>query len=328
MNREIFDKAQIILQNRRHNAIVENDRRIQEINRKLPQIREINNQIANAGKDLIKICMSGCDNVQKQQMIEKLKHDNLDAQKASRWHLVNNGYPADYLEIHYNCPKCSDTGYDDNAMMCECFSQLCGKLEADEMNRHSQLELSSFDTFNLSYYKGTDYSIMREHLYYLKGYAENFTPQSNSILLFGGTGLGKTHLSLAVANKVLEKGYSVVYDSSINILHEMEKEHFSREHNSEMTDLVMQTDLLILDDLGTEHTTPFYSSTIYNIINTRLNRKKATIISTNLDYYGISKKYEERVKSRLTTMYVNMEFSGSDVRLQKKNEKTNKKSGI
>ncbi|MDE6780572.1 MAG: ATP-binding protein [Ruminococcus sp.] len=323
MNPEIFDKAQIILQNRRHNAVIENDRRIEEINRKLPQIREINNKIANAGKDLVKICMSGCNAVQKQQMIEKLKCDNLDAQAASRWHLVNNGYPADYLEIHYNCPKCHDTGYDDNAVMCECFNQLCGKLEADEMNKHSQLKLSSFDTFSLSYYKDENYFTMKRIFDYLKNYAVNFNLHSESILIFGNTGLGKTHLSLAVANKVLEKGYSVIYDSAINILHEIEKEHFSREHNSEITDLVMQTDLLILDDLGTEHTTPFYTSTIYNIINTRLNRDIPTIISTNLSYENIQQRYDERVVSRITTQYKSIRFCGTDIRWQKKNKQKN-----
>lgn len=322
MKSEIFDKAQLILQNRRHNAVMENDRRIDEINRQIPKIREINNKISNAGRDLIKICMAGGNDVQ--QRIERLKRDNLEAQAESRQLLIRNGYPADYLDLHYSCPKCGDTGYDDKSVMCECFSKLCGKLEAEEMNRHSRLELSGFDTFSLSYYNGEDYPVMKEIFEAMKRYAENFSHNSRSLLISGKTGLGKTHLSLAVANKVLERGYSVVYDSASNILHEIEKEHFSREHSSEMTDLVMQTDLLILDDLGTEYTTPFYTSTIYNIINTRLNHAKPTIISTNLSKYEITGRYDERVSSRLFAMYVRLEFRGTDVRYQKQYEKNNR----
>ncbi len=316
MNAEIFEKAQLIIQSRRRNAVIESERRINEINNIIPEIKVINDTIFNTGQEAVKTVFAEKDrNIQKQK-IEKLKQDNLEAQAVSRQLLVSNGYPADYLDIHYTCKKCNDTGYYNNSM-CECFTKLCGKLEANEINKRSHLELSSFETFDLSYYKEKDYFTMKKHFDFLKGYAENFTPHSNSLFIFGNTGLGKTHLSLAVANKVLEKGYSVVYDSTINILKEMEKEHFSREHNSEMTDSVIETDLLILDDLGTEHSTPFYNSTLYNIINTRLNRKMPTIISTNLDYNGIRKRYEARIASRLTTLYVNMNFVGSDVRLQR-----------
>ncbi|MDE5619217.1 MAG: ATP-binding protein [Ruminococcus sp.] len=323
MKSEIFEKAQIIIQNRRRNAITESERRTDEINNKIPQIKVINDTIFNTGQKAVKIIFAEKNKDVQQKKIEQLKRDNLEAQEFSRRMLLSNGYPADYLDIHYTCKKCNDTGYYNNSM-CECFTKLCGKLEADEINKHSQLELSSFDTFDLSYYSGSDYFTMEKILDAMKRYAKNFTEHSKSLLISGKTGLGKTHLSLAIANMVLEKGYSVVYDSAANILHEIEKEHFSREHISEMTDLVMETDLLILDDLGTEHTTPFYSSTIYNIINTRLNRAKPTIISTNLSKYEITNRYDARVSSRLFTMYVRFEFSGTDVRFQKQREKKNR----
>ena len=192
-----------------------------------------------------------------------------------------------------------------------------------ELNALSPLSLSSFESFNLEYYSdmpdsnGNVPRTRLEKIYnYCKNYAENFSGINKSILMEGGTGLGKTHLSLAIANTVLEKGYSVIYDSVINILRSIEKEHFSREHTSEMIDLVMETELLILDDLGTEYETPFYNATIYNILNTRLNCSRPTIISTNLDFAGISRRYDERVVSRIVSAYRCLEFHGEDVRLQ------------
>ena len=316
MDSAIFDKAQAIMTDRRLRAFTQNEARIREVNEKLPQIKEVNDVIYNTGKNLIAIISSG-NRSDTNEKIRQLKEYNLGAQEMSRKILVDNGYPSDYLDIHYSCPKCSDTGYCGRDF-CECFKKLCGKLSTDELNKNANIRLSSFDTFSLSYYKGEDYDTMRRILEFTRRYAEDFTPHSGSILMFGGTGLGKTHLSLAIANKVLEKGYSVIYDSIINILRSIEKEHFSRDHSSEVTDLILNAELLILDDLGTEYETPFYNSTVYNLINTRLNANRPTIISTNLDYEGIKKRYESRVVSRLTTLYSCLEFKGEDVRMQRR----------
>lgn len=314
MESEIFDKAQAIMTNRRMTAISENEARISEINSKVPQIREINEVLYNTGKELIKI-ISDKNSVDAEKKIEQLRQYNLGAQEMSRKILAANGYPEDYLDIHYTCPICCDTGYN-GSKFCSCFNRLCGKLSADELNKSAQLKLSSFDTFSLTYYQGEDYQTMKKILEYTRQYAATFSAKSSSIFLFGRTGLGKTHLSLAIANMVLEKGFSVIYDSVINILRSIEKEHFSREHTSEMIDLVMETELLILDDLGTEYETPFYNATIYNILNTRLNCGRPTIISTNLDFSGISRRYDERVVSRIVSAYKCLEFHGEDVRLQ------------
>ena len=317
MDSEIFDKAQAILTNRRKRAESENEARIEEINKKIPQIREINDVLFNTGKQLISIISNG-KGQDISEKIEQLKQYNLGAQAMSRKILAEHGYPEDYLEMHYTCPICCDRGYNGSSY-CDCFKILCGKLAADELNKNSQLKLSDFESFDLTYYSGENYTTMKNILEYTRQYSETFSHQSKSILMFGETGLGKTHLSLAIANVVLKKGFSVIYDSAINILRSIEKEHFSYEHSSDMIDLVMNTDLLILDDIGTEYESQFYNATIYNIINTRINRSKPSIISTNLDLEGIARRYDRRVMSRIVSMYTCLEFRGKDVRLQNRN---------
>lgn len=315
MENELIDKARAIITDRRLKALNENEQRIREINQKIPQIREINDTLFNTGREIIKL-ISESRGQDVSQKIERIRQNNLGAQAMCRQLLVNGGYPADYLDVHFTCPECKDTGYRGH-MYCDCLKKLLGKLAADELNKNAQLELSSFSSFKLSYYSGNDYFTMEKIYNYARKYAQEFSEDSESVLMFGKTGLGKTHLSLAIADEVLKKGYTVIYDSVINILRNIEKEHFSYEHSSDMIDMVMDADLLILDDLGTEYETKFYNSTIYNIINTRLNSRKPTIISTNMDFRKLKERYDERVASRLITMYTGLEFAGEDIRLLK-----------
>ncbi len=314
MDIEIYDKAHAILTERRTKAQSENNARIREINEKIPEIKEINDVLFKTGKELIKVITEsrGKDISAK---IEEIKKRNTGAQQLASQLLTAHGYPADYLDIHYFCPICSDSGYNGD-QFCICMKKLFSKLTTDKLNKNAQLKLSNFNTFNLNYYNGDDYFTMEKIFYYAQKYAENFHINSESILIFGNTGLGKTHISLAIANVVLDKGFSVLYDSVINILGSIEREHFSSSHTTEMLDLVMDADLLILDDLGTEYESKFYISNIYNIVNTRLVREKPTIINTNLELDALSRRYGGKVASRIATMYKCLNFKGDDVRFQ------------
>lgn len=317
---EIYEKALNIIQKRRIDAISENQRRIEEVNRDIPEINELNAHLYDTSHQIFKIISDG-RNVE--QKIAELRKSNFEIQGLIKSTLRNYNYPSDYLSIKYCCRDCNDTGYKDGHY-CHCFMELVGKISADEMNKSSQIKLSSFDTFSLDYYQGSDYDVMKRILERAKSFVENFGKENENIIMSGDTGLGKTHLSLAIANEVLKKGYSVIYDSAINILHKIEMEHFGRDKINDTLSLVNDVDLLILDDLGTEYSSPFYVSTVYNIINTRLNMSKSTIISTNLSTEEIKNRYSERVKSRLVTMYIAMQFKGKDVRLQKKQREIKK----
>ena len=316
MDQDIFDKAHAILTERRTRARAENDMRISKINSAVPEIKEINDALFNTGYELIRL-ITDPDAKDAEARIEEIKQRNLGAQQLAKELLISHGYPEDYLDICYTCPDCSDTGYI-GGEFCHCLTGLFGKLTAEKLNHESLLKLSSFDTFSLKYYHGDDQLTMGRILNFAREYSGNFNEDSGSILMFGNTGLGKTHISLAIANEVLKTGKSVIYDSVINLLRMIEKEHFSFAHSSDTLDNILSTDLLILDDLGTEFETKFYNSVIYNIVNTRLIREKATIINTNLELEEISQRYGGKVASRIATMYTCLKFVGDDVRFQKK----------
>lgn len=318
-NNENVSKALSEINHRRNMANARNVLRFQEVEKNVPEIAEINKQLAKTGMQIINIIRSG-ENVSGK--IEELKSKNLQAQKMIKELLWQHGYSENYLEVEYTCSKCCDTGYIQNKR-CSCLTSLIASITAEEMNKKSQINLCSFNSFDLSMYRGKNEeetssyrNTMSKVFSYCRDYADNFTVSSENLLMFGRTGLGKTHLSLSIANEVLKKGYNVLYDSAMNYLNQIEKEHFGRDNSGRDTlEQLLSADLLILDDLGSEYDKQFYVSTIYNIINTRLNKGVPTIINTNLNHEEMLKKYEERIISRLFAIYKSLGFVGKDIRL-------------
>lgn len=324
-DKNLYEKALSIISKRRLDAKVLNDNHFKEAEKRIPEIIEINRQLANTSMDLFKTIKEG--GLDMGNKIQWLKTQNMQAQHLVEHLLTLNGLPADYLDIKYSCDKCSDTGFC-GAEMCSCLKELLLKLAVDELNAHAQIKLCSFSSFSLNYYKGVTmpdgtncFESMSKVFNYCVYYTDNFNRNSKSIFMLGKTGLGKTHLSLAIAEKVIAKGYNVLYDSIINYLRKIEREHFGKSSSDMDTlEIIMNADLLILDDLGSEYDTSFYVSTIYNIINTRLNKGLPTIISTNLTPQELENKYEARLISRLFAMYDYLKFVGSDIRhIKKKN---------
>lgn len=319
--REIYARAEEILARRRQKAFYDAEARREKIYAEIPRVKEIENQLTHTGLCAAKAVLSGSDTAT--QLI-KLKDENLKLQGELKILLVKNGYTLSDLDEQYKCPMCKDYGYVDGKM-CSCMKTLLRDTAFKELNALSPLELSSFDTFNLNYYSSSpdkNGNIPRNRLEkfykFCVSYAENFDGHGKSILMEGGTGLGKTHLSLAIAQRVIERGYGVIYCSAPNILRVLEKEHFSRDSNGDTGRHLEECDLLILDDLGTEFSTQFTTSCIYNLINTRMSREKPTIVNTNLSLYELKKIYSERLVSRMIGEHDYLEFIGEDVRIYKK----------
>ena len=312
-----FERAKQVLDRRRETAEREAEQKAEELELLSPELRALNRKLSAAGLKAVQLAIAG-----DQAAMDRLRDENLADQERRREILESLGSSEEALEVHYTCPVCNDTGVVGNHY-CDCFKRLVKSLQTENLNAVSPAGDSTFDNFNLAYYQGvTDpetgvdaYSRMGQIVSYCEAYAEDFGLSSPSLILYGNTGLGKTHLSLAIANKAIEKGFNVVYGSAHNLLSEIEKEHFGRlKTDDSPEDNVLNADLLILDDLGAEFSTSFTVSMVYNIINTRILKGLPTIISTNLWYDEISDKYGNRVYSRIIGNYTPLEFAGRDVR--------------
>ncbi len=324
----VYKQAADRLYQRRLNAEKSADRRRAEVYQKLPRTKELERQIASSGPRIARAVLAGGDVTEN---LNLLREENLALQAELTEILTSNGYPKDVFEPKYFCKKCNDTGYieeNGRTIVCSCLKQTLISCACDELNRTAPLSLSTFDSFSLNYYDkefssqiGTSpYNQMKRIFEYCRNYAETFTPHSRSILMRGSTGLGKTHLSLAIANEAIKKGYGVIYVSAPSLNQYFEKLFRSRNNDDyDMMNMLIDCDLLIIDDLGTEMTNnKFYISNLYNIFNSRLLLNKPIIINTNLGLRELEANYSERFVSRISGMADRLDFLGSDIRIRKK----------
>ena len=317
--RSVYIKAKDILSQRKATAEKEAEMRHSAAVAICPEIAQVEREMASHGADVVKAVGMGAN---LDEYIKNLATANLRAQAKRKELLKNAGFPEDYLDVKYTCEICKDTGYN-KEFYCQCYRKLIRDVARQELGANSPLKKCTFDSFRLDRYPDVVDSVIginqREHMKnnfeYCKDYAKNFTTDSPGLFMYGKTGLGKTHLSLAIANEVIDKGYDVYYGSIQSIMDKLESEHFGRlPREDSIKEDVLNCDLLIIDDLGTEFTTQYTTAELYNIINSRILSSLPTIISTNLDLTEIAQTYSQRVASRIIGNSDAMYFCGKDIR--------------
>lgn len=321
--RELYQEAMRAVALRRQTARANAEDARAAAEAAVPALRHAEEEVRVRGVRCALAGASGKDRTAAAAALAKAKQD-LTALLAS------SGRPADALEPHFTCKKCQDTGTFEGHT-CICVHKLMQKLRREEIESLSSLSISSFDTMELRYYPNTMddklgepvRSYMGSLLAELRAYAEEFDRSSESLMLFGNAGLGKTHAALAIAGIVLEKDFDVIYVSSPDFFSKLEALHFGADPGGEEETLLRTAagaDLLILDDLGTEFNSNFFLSTLYSLLNNRLGAHLPTIVTTNItDGALLEKLYTEKISSRLSA-FVPCLFAGQDIRSQKAQE--------
>lgn len=316
-SKDVYEAVERILESRRLAA----QHRAQELHTRMrrdPRVCEEEMVMAGSVRRLTQVVLSHGNEAQ----IEEIKRENLAAQAQIAQILREAGETVTNFEPQYTCKQCDDTGFV-NGRSCACRTALLREQAADKLRKLTGMKPCSFDTLDMTFYsEAFDESLgcsPREHMQsvieYCRWYADGFNVNRPSLLLRGGTGTGKTHVSLAIAAIACEREANVIYGSVQALLHVLESEHFGRAHGDTERTLI-DCDLLILDDLGTEFPSPFYTSALYALINGRMLSGRPTIISTNLDGDAIAAHYGEQIASRLIGTYEPLLFVGNDIRQQ------------
>lgn len=259
-----------------------------------------------------------------QELQTQVEQMNRDVREA----LERAGFVPDYLQPIYRCPSCRDTGYVGEPVheLCACMKQRI----MDEENRGEHtcgLGEHSFEQFDLSAFPDDPISgrrkSQREHMRLIeraaRRYAEDFPDNEKpNLIFFGPPGLGKTFVADCIAQRVMERAYLVRRVTAYRLCEIMRKNQFDGSE-AKAVEGVMESDLLMIDDLGTEPQTKNTSVYLFQVLNERNMNGRHTIISTNLNPEKMGAMYEERVVSRMMDCRITtaIEFYGRDLRLMK-----------
>jgi DNA replication protein DnaC len=291
--------------------------RIQGVYDRFPEIRQIDTQISDLAENFAQSFTK--EHVMSfEEYRRKLAELRMEKEALLKCYRID----PEMLQMQYRCPDCKDTGYIDNEK-CHCFKQRIIDEMYQQSNLREILKAENFSTLSYRYYDAENMEKMQIAIETCKNFAENFDKTFENILLCGTVGIGKTFLSNCIAKEVLDKGHSVLYLSAFQLFDLMAKNSFSGNAPKESSVAkqyphIFESDLLIIDDLGTELANSFTMTGFFLVINERILRKKSTLISTNLSPEEILTTYTERCASRIISNYTMLKLSGSDIRLKKK----------
>ena len=317
---------------KRDEAIRQAEKRKQSLYSQIPRLEEIDSEIS-----LLTIRTSKTLLMQKDNSLLKDLNKKIDLLRKEKQNLLKkNQIEENFFLPQYECMNCKDTGYLENSnyisSMCNCLKQKLFNIEYNKSNIYN-LASQNFDNFKINYYSDkadpdkyhSDLS-PRENIKLIydisQKFLENFeNPNEKNLLFTGNTGLGKTFLSSCIANELIKKGRTVLYQTSPVMLDEIINYRFCKDSSqNDFYEHLLNVDLLIIDDLGTECMNQMKFTELFNVLNTRLlnqsNKVTKTIISTNLSLQNLYSNYDERIVSRLVGYYDICYFFGDDIRFK------------
>lgn len=292
--------------------------RKQEIAQRLPQIPVIEKTIA---KISIEVSISSFRKIEnRDEYLESLKNKITDLRMKKAELLVSNGYSQDYLTINYNCAKCKDTGIV-NGAKCSCYLKKLANLYYQDSDLKELLRQNNFDTFNFEYFSNQRFGEnpdsprvnIEKNASIAMNFIRTFKSSNENLLFYGNPGTGKTFLTHCISKELLDNGLFVIYRTSEDLIRNLRSVRY--ENNTDLENLLLECDLLVIDDLGTEQINEFSKTELFNLLNKRLLKQKKMLISTNYSIKELASIYSERITSRLFGNFTLCKFFGEDIRV-------------
>ena len=336
MERNLLKQVLREYDEKRNKAIFEANMQKDELLKSNSRLLEIENKLSaisiKASRDILTADKKNTENI-----LSNLKKETNTLIKEKTGIIKQLSLENTDLLPQFECKLCKDTGYISKngvTSVCSCVKQKIFNIAYNKSNI-GNLEKENFSNFNIKAFsdkpdkaKFNSNISPRENIQLLKERAQKFidnfdSPEEKNLVFTGGTGRGKTFLTNCIANEVLKQGKIVLYQTAPVMLDSIIDTRFGKNNSGfNLLENILDSDLLIIDDLGTEKINDLKLTELFTIINTRLlnqNHKiTKTIISTNLNVEELFKTYTDRIGSRLAGSYDFLRFFGDDLRYRKK----------
>jgi DNA replication protein DnaC len=236
------------------------------------------------------------------------------------------------------CPTCSGTGWKiveraglSGAERCECYAGARERALKDASGIPPNYERATLDNFVIPHDDPSDREALGNALRLVKSFVREFPAVDHpGLLLVGETGTGKTHLAVAALKALLGRGHECIFYDYQNLLDRIRSgwDANAGAADREAYRNALETEVLLLDDLGSHRTTDWIEDTVTSIITYRCNHRKPLIATTNLpdhELVGKDKDYGpktlgevigRRARSRLHEMCKVVEISVKDYRFK------------
>jgi DNA replication protein DnaC len=326
LTNEQFQKISRIYEERRLNNDYQLMQRKEEIYQKIPSYRALDRQIADLSMECSRALIEGASDMDPAARLAALRSRILDLRLEKKKLLEENGYPRDYLEPSFVCSKCRDTGFIEGEK-CSCFKQYEISYLYASSNLHEILEKNNFSLLSRHYYTSEE---SLEHfdkaVENCRKFIDQFGQDYRNMMFYGTVGTGKSFLSGCIAKELLDRGTSILYFSAVQLFQSLLNASYSTDKSelNRLYDTLFSSDLLIIDDLGSEHVTDYTRSQLFQILNERALRQKPFLLSTNLDLQELREVYYDRIFSRLIDNSYICRLTGPDIRMKKKIENDHK----
>ena len=307
--------------NQRTRNELELDARIAEAGARDPEILRLREENMHLAFDAMKRIMATSDPEACRTAAEQMKQRGVFNNAQIRRRLADLGLPQDYLELHYRCEACRDTGYVGEApsRFCACFEKAL-RVKQYEDGSMAGTDEQCFANFDLSRFpeESGQRAMMKNLRRFCEEYADTFpkTVLSN-LVISGGTGVGKTFLLNCIYERVVSRGQSAIRVTAFRMFEAMRRQHFTDGSGEVDFEQLLRVPLLLIDDLGSEpmmrNITKEY---LFTLLNERMAARRHIVIATNLSEEDIMRVYGERVGSRLLdrSRCAVMRLEGKDLR--------------